>query len=144
MLIRFGKKKQNKYHNEKCAYKGIEFASKKERDRYIFLEGRWEAGEISNLRTQVKVELLPAIYETETVQLKTKTKEVKKLVQKPVYYVADFVYEYNGETIYEDTKSKATVTKVFALKKKMMRALKGIDVKENYNPTEWIQHKPRR
>lgn len=138
MLIRFGKKKQNKWHNQKCEYKGIKFASHKERDRYIFLEGRQNAGEISNLQTQVKVELLPAIYKTETVQMKTKTKEKQVLVQRPIYYVADFVYEKDGVSVYEDAKGSADcLTKVYALKKKMMLALKGIEVVEIYNPTEW-------
>lgn len=141
----FKKKCESKWHNKPCEYDGIKFASEKERDRYIFLKSKENCGEISNLRYQVKIELVPAIYKTEIVQLKTKQKEVKRLVQKAIYYIADFVYERAQDVEYEDIKgSHKTLTKVYVLKKKMMLALKGIEVKEVYTPTSWVQSKPKR
>ena len=144
MLIRFGKKKQNKWHNKPCEYKGIKFASHKERDRYIFLEGRQNAGEITDLRCQYDIEIIPHITETIDVQLKTKVKQKTVVVQKAIEYRADFVYTRDGNIVYEDVKGskgdangKGTLTKVYQLKKKLLRALKGIEVVEIYNPTEW-------
>ena len=76
---------------------------------------------IHNLRLQVKYELLPAIYEEKEVQLKTKTKLVKKCIQQATNYIADFVYEKDGETFVIDV--KGIRTKEYLLKKKMMLAL---------------------
>lgn len=89
----------------------------------------WEKhGIISDLRLQVSYELIPAIYEDVVVQLKTKTKTKKKLVQRATTYVADFVYVQDGKTIVEDTKGFRT--KEYELKKKMMRAFLNIEIHE--------------
>lgn len=118
-----------KYHNKKVTYQGIEFDSKKEMYRYIRLKSMLDEGQISDLRLQVPFELIPAIYEDEIVKLKTKTKVVKRCVQKAVKYVADFVYkDLYGYEIVED--SKGLRTKEYLLKKKMMRAFLGITIKE--------------
>lgn len=118
-----------KYRNKKVSYQGIDFDSKKEMYRYIRLKSMQEEGLISDLRLQVPFELIPAIYEDEIVKLKTKTKVVKRCVQKAVKYVADFVYkDHYGYEIVED--SKGLRTKEYVLKKKMMRAFLGITIKE--------------
>lgn len=117
-----------KYHNKRVEYEGIVFDSLKEKRRYCQLQLLEKNGTISDLRLQVPFELIPAIYEDEVVQLKTKTKIKKKLVQRSTTYVADFVYLQNGETIVEDTKGFRT--KEYELKKKMMRAFLGIEIKE--------------
>lgn len=117
-----------KYHNKRVEYEGIVFDSLKEKRRYCQLQLLEKQGMISNLRLQVPFELIPAIYEDEIVQLKTKTKVKKKLIQKATTYVADFVYETMGKTIVEDTKGFRT--KEYELKKKMMRAFLGIEIKE--------------
>lgn len=118
----------NKYHARKVLYDGIWFDSGRERDRYIALMILQRGKYIQNLRRQVPFQLLPPIYEERVVQLKTKTKIEKRLVQKGVNYIADFVYERDGKTIVEDTKGYRT--KDYILKKKMMRALLGIDINE--------------
>ena len=59
---------------------------------------------------------------------RTKTKVKQKCVQRATTYVADFVYEQDGKTIVEDTKGFRT--KEYELKKKMMRAFLGIEIKE--------------
>ena len=140
----FKKKCESKWHNKPCVYDGIKFASHKERDRYIFLKEKERDGEISNLQCQVRIELVPAVKKTVEEQLKTKVRIKEVTVQKAIYYVADFTYERNGETIYEDAKGSHQLTKVYSLKKKMMLALKGLEVREIYSPTEWIQSKPKR
>lgn len=117
-----------KYHNKRVEYERIVFDSLKEKRRYCQLQLLEKQGMISNLRLQVPFELIPAIYEDVTIQLKTKVKVKKKLVQRATTYVADFVYETMGKTIVEDTKGFRT--KEYELKKKMMRAFLGIEIKE--------------
>lgn len=46
--------------------------------------------------------------------------------------MADFSYHENGILVVEDVKSKATKTPLYQLKKKLVKALYGIDVKEIY------------
>lgn len=120
---------RSKYGNRKAKARGKVFDSTMERSRYYTLSMLEKAGEISDLRMQVPYELIPAIYETQEVQLKTKTKQVQKLVQRAIYYVADFVYkDTEGNEVVEDVKGFRTAE--YRLKKKMMRALLGIQIKE--------------
>lgn len=121
--------RKSKYGNKKAKANGKVFDSKTERSRYYTLQMLEKAGEISDLRLQVPFEIIPAIYETVEVQLKTKTKQVQKLVQRAAHYVADFVYkDKDGNMVVED--SKGFRTKEYELKKKMMRAFLGITIKE--------------
>ena len=120
---------RSKYGNKKARHDGIIFDSRRERNRYIILSALQRAGEISDLRMQVTYELLPAIYEMEEKQLKTKVKKVQRCAQRAVHYIADFVYkDKEGNEVVEDTKGMRT--KEYLLKKKMMRALLGIQIKE--------------
>lgn len=121
--------RRNKYGNKKAKAKGKVFDSTTERRRYYTLSMLEKAGEISDLRMQVPFELIPAIYETQEVQLKTKTKQVQKLVQRATHYVADFVYkDAEGNEVVEDVKGFRTAE--YLLKKKMMRAFLGITIQE--------------
>lgn len=118
-----------KYGNKKAKHDGMIFDSRRERNRYIILSALQRAGEISDLRMQVTYELLPAIYEMEEKQLKTKVKMVQRCAQRAVHYIADFVYkDKEGNEVVEDVKGLRT--KEYLLKKKMMRALLGIQIKE--------------
>lgn len=45
-------------------------------------------------------------------------------------YVADAIYYENGKLVVEDTKSPATMTPVYRVKKKLLKALFGIAIKE--------------
>jgi hypothetical protein len=120
---------RNKYGNKKAKHDGIIFDSRRERSRYIALSALQRAGEISDLRMQVSFELIPAVYETVEKQLKTKVKMVERCVQKATHYIADFVYkDKDGNLVVED--SKGVKTKEYILKKKMMRAFLGIEIKE--------------
>ena len=120
---------KNKYHAKKVTICGIDFDSKKEGMRYLLLKDMERQGEISDLRLQVPFQQLPAIYEDEVVQLKTKTKVEKRLVQRAVHYVADFVYtDKEGIQHVEDTKGLRLPD--YVLKKKMMLAILGIKITE--------------
>lgn len=119
---------RNKYHAKKVEFYGITFDSKKEGLYYLKLKDMERRGEITDLRLQVPYELLPAIYRDEVVHLKTKDKVVKKLIQRAVTYVADFVYVQDGKEVVIDAKGMRLPD--YILKKKMMLALKGIEVIE--------------
>lgn len=121
----------SKYHNKPVVYDGIKFISTKEGNYYLYLKQLQENGEISNLRLQVPYEIIPAVWGERTVQLKTKTKQVKYSIQKATHYLADFVYidTKTGKEHVVDVKGKtAPLTEGFRLKWKLMQAVHGITV----------------
>lgn len=89
-------------------------------------------GKLSNLKRQVRFELIPAQYKSEQIKLKIKTKEVKKLLFRPCYYIADFTYvDEHGNLVVVDVKSTITAKdKVYLLKKKLMYCRYGIMITE--------------
>ena len=135
------RKNKTKLNNQSILIDGIEFDSQKEWKRYCDLKLLQKAGVISNLECQKRYELIPAQYETvETGECykvgakkgQPKTKQV--CVEQSVVYIADFVYQKNGQTVVEDVKgfrdpSSATYAK-FVLKRKMMLWIHGIKVTE--------------
>lgn len=130
--------KRPKYGNHKVTYQGKQFASEGEMARYIFLSNREKEGEISGLRTQVEYLLIPAQYRKEIKHLKTKDKEIQRLVERPCSYVADFVYERNGQLIVEDYKgSKYVITETAKMKKKLLLWVHNIELKYIFSPTFW-------
>lgn len=140
-FFKFGR--TTKYNNKKVEYDGMKFDSKKERDRYIALVDAQERGEISDLQTQVKYILIPAIREAYEVQLKTKSVIKTRTLQKAITYTCDFKYFHNErqEWVVEDVKASAlsaSLDKCFVLKEKMMYALKGIKIKRVYKANESI------
>lgn len=122
----------NKYHAKKVTVDGETYDSKKEYKRFLELKKLETAGEIKNLRRQVKFELLPAQYSSQQVISAKTGKDLKpkiKCLERAVYYIADFVYEdKKGKQIVEDTKGQRT--KDYILKRKMMLYLKKIIIKE--------------
>ena len=122
--------KKSKYKAIKTCVNGIEFDSRKEARRYqeLLLLERGKA--ISNLMLQVKFVLIPAQYEeVERYGKKgNKLKNHRRLVEKEVSYIADFVYEEDGKLIVEDT--KGFKTKDYIIKRKLMLYEKGIKIRE--------------
>lgn len=123
----------SKYLNKKITIDGIAFDSKKEGRCYMDLVEREKRGEISDLERQVRYQIVPAVT-TEVIEHK-KTKDVVKTrtIQRPSFYVADFVYTDNttGKTKVVDVKSEITRRNpVYRLKKKMMLAFLGINIIE--------------
>lgn len=122
---------QNKYKNRKIIAGGETFDSKKEYSRWAVLRMCERTGEIQNLRRQVPYELIPNICEPDKVGKRGGT--IKgKVIERKVTYIADFVYEQDGETIVEDVKGyrKGQAYAVFTLKRKLMLWRYGIKVKE--------------
>lgn len=120
----------SKYKAIKTEVDGIVFDSKKEAKYYKIFKAKEESGEISDLRRQVVYELIPAVFEDRIKHLKTKDKIERKRVQPAITYVADFVFVdvASGTTQVIDIKGFRTA--VYKLKKRMMRALKNIDIIE--------------
>ena len=124
-----------KYYNIKTkTTDGLVFDSHKEAQRWEQLLLLQKAGKIVELQRQVEFELLPAQYETIARYGKNgkRLKDHTKLLERKVCYIADFVYTdaETGERIIEDTKSEATRTKDFVIKRKLMLLIHGIKVRE--------------
>jgi hypothetical protein len=107
-----------KYRNRKTTVDGVTYDSAKEARRGAELRLMERAGLISDLCAHVRYELIPA------------QKRNGKVVERPVYYIADFVYVQDGETVVEDTKSPATRTPQYIIKRKLMLWEYGLQVKE--------------
>jgi len=100
---------RSKYGNVKTVVDGMQFSSKKEATRFGQLKLLQKAGKISDLRLQPKFDLVVC-----------GTKICK--------YIADFEYIENGILITEDVKGKRT--REYLLKKKLMKAVLKIDIRE--------------
>ena len=118
---------RSKYHSKKITRDGLTFDSLKEYKRYQELLLLERAGAIRSLQRQVEFVLIPAQREPDRVGVRGGVIKGKTL-ELPVKYVADFVYEENGETVVEDVKGYKT--KEYILKRKMLLYFKGIRIKE--------------
>lgn len=126
--------RRRKYGNKKIVNAEGEFDSKGEYLRWLFLLEAEKCGTIRNLRRQVEYELLPTQYRTITVHLKTKDKAIQRVAERSVSYVADFVYEKDGETVAEDY--KGWPDEKYPIKRKMMLFFHKIAVREVKKPGE--------
>lgn len=116
---------KNKYNARKIKVGDEVFDSRRELYRWEELCLLEKAGMIKNLRRQVKFILIPS--QRETVWKNGKPKP-GKVVERECAYIADFVYEENGETIVEDT--KGFKTKDYVIKRKLMLYVHHIRVRE--------------
>lgn len=116
-----------KYHNRKITRDGVTFDSRKEFRRYEELQLLQQAGEITNLRRQVKFVLIPTQREPSKIGTRGGVKK-GKLLERECAYVADFVYLENGKTVVEDT--KGVKTKDYIIKRKLMLRVYGIRIRE--------------
>lgn len=101
----------SKYRAIKTTIDGITFASKAESNVYQMRRLQERAGEISNLKLQPRFDIV-----VNGIKICT--------------YVADFEYDLltTGAHIVEDM--KGVRTQVYRLKRKLMKAVHGIDVLE--------------
>lgn len=130
--------KQYRARNKYNAHKAGGFDSGKEERRYQELKLLERAGEIDNLRTQVKFVLIPAQRE-ESAEVFTRGKNKGKhkpgrVIEKEVSYWADFVYhEINTDReIVEDVKGyrDGAAYKIFVIKRKLLLWRYGIRIRE--------------
>lgn len=123
--------KQRKYHNTPDERNGAEgrlirFQSKAEARRYDELMLLLKAGKIRDLKLQPQFTLMEAYT----------TPEGKRV--RAIRYAADFSYERRiphmamdeWRLVVEDVKSRVTKTRVYEMKKKLMRERFGIEITE--------------
>lgn len=106
----------NKYNNKTTkTFDGNVHDSRKEAIRWSELLILERAGVISELKRQVRYELIP-----------------KQEGERAVFYVADFEYIENGNKVVEDVKGykEGLAYRVFTIKRKLMLYVHGIKVKE--------------
>lgn len=119
----------SKYKAKKVEVDGIKFDSKREARRYEELLILEQAGEIKDLKRQVKYILIPAQREPDSVG--ARGGRIKgKLIERECAYVADFVYTdtATGELIVEDVKGMRTSE--YIVKRKLMLWVNNIRIKE--------------
>ena len=109
---------RNKYNAQPDTRGEIRFDSRKEARRYDALMLMLRVGQISELKLQPQFTL----HEAYT------TPEGKRV--QAIRYQADFSYIKDGRLVVEDVKSKATKTRVYGIKKKLMREKFGIEITE--------------
>ena len=127
--ISFGNR-DGKYHARKTTVDGITFDSQHEAQRYAELALLQKAGQISDLQRQVKFVLIPTQREPDIRGVRGGITK-GKLLEKECAYYADFVYtDKYGRRIVEDTKSPATRTEAYRIKKKLMLHIHNIIIKE--------------
>lgn len=102
-------RKLRKYRNVPTVVDGIRFDSKREAARWSELKLLEKAGKIEDLQRQARYEL----------------RVNGALI---CHYNADFIYIENGQRIVED--AKGVRTREYKLKKKLMKAVHGIDIVE--------------
>lgn len=140
-LHQTGDKPGGKYHNQKdqretAGGRKIHFDSKKEARRFDELLALLKAGKIGDLKLQPQFTLQEAYTTTEGVRVRA------------IRYQADFMYckelpaerlpvpwelDESGkmwEIVVEDVKSEATKTRVYEMKKKLLRERHGIEITE--------------
>ena len=105
---------RSKYGNEKVTVDGFTFDSKREADRYEELRMKQKAGLIEKLELQKRYAL--NVYDWHICD-----------------YIADFVYrekieEGRTRLVVEDAKGKRT--RDYIIKRKLMRACHGIEIRE--------------
>lgn len=109
----------SKYNAKKISLNGQTFDSKREFERWCELSLLQRGKAITDLKRQVKFELIPA-----------QKDENGKVIERAVTYIADFTYidRKTGRTVVED--AKGVRTKEYIIKRKLMLYIHGIQIRE--------------
>lgn len=117
----------NKYHNRKVeTFDGSFHDSRKEAVRWTHLKLMERAGNITELKRQVKFVLIPTQYGLDE-------NGKRKVLEKECYYKADYVYrDEQGKIRVEDVKGYkgGGAYKLFVIKRKLMLQVYNIQIKE--------------
>ncbi|AKQ59719.1 PF06356 domain protein [Bordetella hinzii 5132] len=105
-----------KYRNKKTTLDGVEFDSKREAARYSQLRMLERAGQIRDLSLQPKFTLIDS------------QRRADGKAERPVIYIADFMYFEGDACVVEDAKGMKTPD--YVIKRKLMLSRHGITVKE--------------
>ena len=131
-------RQNNKYFARKAWYKDIKFDSDHERSRYLLLLDKQKKGEISDLKLQKEFVLLPATTKLVPVQLKTKVRYDKKVVEQDARYTCDFLYKENGCIVMEEFKSEQTAKLPDYILRRKLMIKKIYKHNERNGRTKWI------
>ena len=110
------RKRRSKHGNVKTTIGSEKYDSKREASRHQSLLLEQRAGSIAGLRRQVRYMLIPS------------QRRADGKAERPVTYIADFVYERDGATIVED--SKGMRTRDYIMKRKMMLFFHNVSIIE--------------
>lgn len=113
-VVPVGPIRASKYMAVRTTVDGITFDSKREAARYSELLLMQKAGEILGLETKTQVCVFNIVVSGVKI----------------CKYICDFTYIVDSKRIFEDVKSKPTQTPVYRLKKKLVKAMYGIDILE--------------
>ena len=136
--------RESKYHNQKDerpagSGASIRFDSRKEARRFDELLAMLQAGKIRELKLQPQFTLQEAYTTTEGVRVRAIRYQadfsyelaVEREVQDgPEHSVVRFKTETDWVPVVEDVKSRATKTRVYAMKKKLMQDRFNITIQE--------------
>lgn len=111
----------SKYRNVKCVVQGERFDSQREADVWLGLLARQSAGEISELRRQVRFPLLCPEFDAQGDVMPGNCLQVAE-------YVADFTYLEGGTLVVVDAKGRRISP--YPLKKKWLFLQNGIEIRE--------------
>ncbi len=110
---------RSKFNSVKVQIDGITFDSKAEAKRYAELKLLETVGDVDQLELQKKFLLLPS------------KRNADGYLERETAYIADFVYiDREGNQVVEDTKSPATRTPEYVIKRKLMLHVHGITIRE--------------
>ena len=112
---------KNKYGAHKVTMLGIEFDSRVESQRWLYLRDMEKKGQISCLHRQIRFMIIRKITRMVPVQLKTKVRYDERVVELPAYYTCDFAYIENGRYVMEDIKNAySQEIRDYPLRRKLM------------------------
>lgn len=118
---------RSKYGAKKVTIDGEVFDSRKEANRWRELKLLERAGEIRDLKRQVKFTLIEAQREPDSLGPKGGIKR-GKIIEREAAYIADFTYYEGSKFIVED--SKGVRTPEYILKRKLLLDRYGIRIRE--------------
>lgn len=130
-MERVNGKAKSKMGNQRCQEGELTFDSKWERSRWRTLKALEQAGKISKLRRQRRYKWRTT-YEANGKQWRNPRVHC---------YVADFVYIENGVEVVED--AKGFLTKAYRQKRRIMKELFGITIRETFQRKPKAKRKPK-
>ena len=114
-------KSTNKYGAHKVTMFGIEFDSRVEGQRWLYLRDMEKRGEITGLRRQVMFEIIKRLTKRVPIQLKTKVRYEERVIEMAAHYTVDFVYREGDTYVMEDVKNEYSQDiRDYPLRRKLM------------------------
>ena len=112
-----------KYFSKKIRNQYGVFDSKSEYERFLHLKHLEDIGAISDLKQQVRFEIIPKLMKEVRIQLKTKVKIEQRVEEQAAHYTCDFTYiNSNGQYVISEVKSTGTaLARDYPLRRKLIK-----------------------